>query len=210
MSRYRGGPPTTLYVRNVSTRCRYDDLKSFFQNYGKILDITIPLDYNSGMPKGFCFIEFDDPRDAEEAQYRLDRKYFFGREIDVEFARGTRQTATDMRSRDSRFNHGDRRGDRGDRGDRRGDRRYEEPRDRHSRDKRSRSRTRSRSRSGSRRNSERPSKAIARRSRTKEKSLSRSKTRSGSRNRSPSAQHHQARSMSRGSRDQRSDSREMA
>ncbi len=37
---------------------RYDDLKCFFQQYGKILDITIPLDYYSGMPKGYCFIEY--------------------------------------------------------------------------------------------------------------------------------------------------------
>ena len=35
---------------------------------------------------------YDDPRDAEEAQYRLDRKFFFGKEIDVEFARGIRQS----------------------------------------------------------------------------------------------------------------------
>lgn len=216
MSRYgRGGMPTTLYVRNISSRCRYDDLKSFFSHYGKILDITIPLDYYSGMPKGFCFIEFEDPRDAEEAQYRLDRKYFFGREIDVEFARGTRQTASDMRNRDRRWME-ERRG--GSRDDRRGG--YENERYR-----RTRSRTRSRSREerggggGARgeyhSRTNKHSRVERSRSREQRPSYSRSKTRSPSprNNRSPTEREspirHQARSLSRESRD-RSNSREMA
>ncbi|RNA23476.1 serine arginine-rich splicing factor 10-like isoform X1 [Brachionus plicatilis] len=96
MSRYRPGPSTTLYIRNISDRVRYDDLKRLFSKYGRVLDITIPLDYYSGMPKGFSF----DPRDAEEAQYRMDRQRLFGREIEVEFARGDRKTPGEMRTRD--------------------------------------------------------------------------------------------------------------
>jgi hypothetical protein len=26
--------------------------------YGKLIDVTIPLDYYSGMPKGFAFVEY--------------------------------------------------------------------------------------------------------------------------------------------------------
>lgn len=214
MSRYGRGAPTTLYVRNVSTRCRYDDLKSFFQNYGKIIDVTIPLDYYSGMPKGFCFVEFDDPRDAEEAQYRLDRKYFFGREIDVEFARGTRQTASDMRTRDRRFDQ------------RRSNSRDRNSRDRYSRDRNSRGRSsrgryeddrrsrsprsRTRSRSRDERRETNRSKRKVERSPSRERSYSKSRSRSVSKNRTPSPHRRQARSVSRDSRDQRSASREMA
>lgn len=71
MSRYRNAPSPTLYVRNISDRVRYDDLRRLFQKYGKIVDVTIPLDYYSGNPKGYCFIEFEDPRDAEKAQYQM-------------------------------------------------------------------------------------------------------------------------------------------
>lgn len=43
-----------------------------------------------------CFLffvrTFEDPRDAEEAQYRMDRQRLFGREIEVEFARGDRKS----------------------------------------------------------------------------------------------------------------------
>lgn len=63
-----------------------------FAKYGRVLDVTIPLDYYSGLPKGYCFVEYEDPRDAEEAQYRMDRQRLFGREIEVEFARGDRKS----------------------------------------------------------------------------------------------------------------------
>ena len=34
---------------------------------------------------------FEDPRDAEDAMYNLDRSRFYGRELEVEFARGDRK-----------------------------------------------------------------------------------------------------------------------
>ncbi len=38
------------------------------------------------------FWTFEDSRDAEEAQYRMDRQRLFGKEIEVEFARGERKS----------------------------------------------------------------------------------------------------------------------
>ena len=70
MSRYRGGG-TTLYLRNLSDRVRYEDIRKLFSKYGRLVDVTIPLDYYSRQPKGYCFIEFEDPRDAEKAQYHM-------------------------------------------------------------------------------------------------------------------------------------------
>lgn len=35
---------------------------------------------------------YEDPRDAEEALHRLDRQRLFGRELEVEFARGERKS----------------------------------------------------------------------------------------------------------------------
>lgn len=100
MSRYRP-PSTTLYVRNITGRVKYDDMKHLFTKYGRINDISIPLDYNTGLPKGFCFVEYDDQRDAEEAQYRMHKQRLFGKEIEVEFAKGPRKTPGEMRIRDS-------------------------------------------------------------------------------------------------------------
>jgi len=37
-------------------------------------------------------VTFDDARDAEDAMYNLDRTRLYGREIEVEFARGDRKS----------------------------------------------------------------------------------------------------------------------
>lgn len=36
-------------------------------------------------------ITFEDPRDADDALYYLDRTRFYGRELEIEFARGDRK-----------------------------------------------------------------------------------------------------------------------
>jgi len=167
------GHPTILYIRNISDRVRYDDLRHLFQKYGRVVDVTIPLDYYSGLPKGYCFIEYEDPRDAEEAHYKMARQRLFGREIEVEFARGDRKTAGEMRNREHdrrEPRHNDRNGGRRDR----------------SRDRRERSRSRS---AGHKRRSRSRGRDENVRSKSRnEPSYSRSKSRSYSKNRTPSPQ----------------------
>ena len=92
-------------------------MRRLFQKYGKIVDITIPLDYYSRSTKGYAFIQYpflmlnnffyllfvcvsltiylftyEDQRDAEEALYKLDKQPLFGRELEVEYARGERKS----------------------------------------------------------------------------------------------------------------------
>lgn len=149
MSRHRENdsrpPIATLYIRNISERVRYEDIKKLFSKYGKISDITMPIDYYSRLPKGYCFIKYEEIRDAEEAQDRLDRQLLYGRELEVEFARGDRKSSTEMRSRES------------DRRDTRSSRYDEGPPRSHmnGRSNRRRSRSRSGSRGGKRRRSPR-------------------------------------------------------
>lgn len=42
----------------------YEDLKKIFGRYGRIVDITLPLDYYTRDAKGFGFVEFEESRDA--------------------------------------------------------------------------------------------------------------------------------------------------
>ena len=44
-----------------------DDLRSDFGKFGNITDVFMPQDRYSGKPRGFAFITFEDPRDAEDA-----------------------------------------------------------------------------------------------------------------------------------------------
>ncbi|KAF7260019.1 hypothetical protein EG68_02361 [Paragonimus skrjabini miyazakii] len=49
---------TSLYVRHLPDTCRHEDLRRAFGRYGRIVDITIPLDFFTGRMKGFAFIEY--------------------------------------------------------------------------------------------------------------------------------------------------------
>jgi FUS-interacting serine-arginine-rich protein 1 len=51
-------------------------------------------------PRGFGFIQYYDPRDAEEAKYQLDGQILLGREITVVFAEENRKKPSEMRSRE--------------------------------------------------------------------------------------------------------------
>ncbi|CAL1548525.1 unnamed protein product, partial [Lymnaea stagnalis] len=43
---------------------------------------------------------FEDPRDADDALYHLDRTRFYGRELEIEFARGDRKSPGQMRGKE--------------------------------------------------------------------------------------------------------------
>ncbi|XP_078159955.1 serine/arginine-rich SC35-like splicing factor SCL30A isoform X1 [Carex rostrata] len=93
-------PPTSLLVRNLRRDCRPDDLRRPFGQFGRLKDIYLPRDYYTGDPRGFGFIQYYDPRDAEEAKYQLDGQILLGREITVVFAEENRKKPTEMRSRE--------------------------------------------------------------------------------------------------------------
>lgn len=56
-------------------------LREAFEKYGEIRDVYIPLDYYSRRPRGFGFVEFSDPRDADEAKAAMDGKRIGGNAI---------------------------------------------------------------------------------------------------------------------------------
>ncbi|CAN6340213.1 unnamed protein product [Urochloa humidicola] len=71
---------TRLYVGRLSSRTRSRDLEYLFSKYGRIREVELKRDY--------AFIEFSDPRDADDAQYNLDGREVDGSRIIVEFAKG--------------------------------------------------------------------------------------------------------------------------
>ncbi|KAI8098631.1 uncharacterized protein BX664DRAFT_354163 [Halteromyces radiatus] len=84
-----------LYVGKINRYVRQRDLKDLFNRYGHIKDLALMDNYG--------FVEFDDPRDADDAIRGLDGYRLEGDRIQVEFAKKSRYSD---------------RGDRGDRGDR--------------------------------------------------------------------------------------------
>ena len=61
---------TRVYVGGLSYRARERDVEKFFRKYGRIREISLK--------HGYCFVEFDDYRDADDAVYELNGKDFMG------------------------------------------------------------------------------------------------------------------------------------
>ncbi|XP_039067367.1 serine/arginine-rich splicing factor RS2Z33-like isoform X2 [Hibiscus syriacus] len=82
MPRYddRRSSGTRLYVGHLSSRTRSRDLEDMFSRYGRIRDVDMKRDY--------AFVEFSDPRDADDARYSLNGRDLDGSRIIVEFAKG--------------------------------------------------------------------------------------------------------------------------
>ncbi|XP_063432146.1 serine/arginine-rich splicing factor 10-like isoform X4 [Mytilus trossulus] len=200
MSRYSRPPNSSLYVRNVPDTTREDDLRAMFGKYGHLTDVYIPQDYFTRRARGFAYIQYEDPRDADDALYNLDRTRFMGRELEIEFARGDRKTPNQMRGKERGSRYGGR-----DDNDRRGGSRRHRSRSRSQRRRsrsrsRSRDRRRSRSRSYERRRSRSRSRGRKSYSHSKSRSRSRSHDRKGSGDRDRERSRSYSRSASRSPR----------
>ncbi|CAB3404563.1 unnamed protein product [Caenorhabditis bovis] len=68
-----------VYVGRLPNRATEKDIQHFFRGYGKLVDIILK--------NGFGFVEFDDPRDADDAIYDLNGKELCGEKIILEFPR---------------------------------------------------------------------------------------------------------------------------
>lgn len=97
-----------LYVGNLPYRASEADVESLFSQFGSVVNVILIKDRDTGRPKGFGFVEFQDAAAAQQA-LSLDGKEFQERALKVSMAR--------ERANDDR---GDRGGDRGDRGGRGG------------------------------------------------------------------------------------------
>ncbi|VDM51445.1 unnamed protein product [Toxocara canis] len=71
-----------LYVGRLSWRASASDLEQFFRGYGRIIDIILK--------NALAFVEFDDPRDAEDAVHDLNGRELCGERVTIEFTRPAR------------------------------------------------------------------------------------------------------------------------
>ncbi|KAF3795774.1 Serine/arginine-rich splicing factor [Nymphaea thermarum] len=77
----------TLYVGNLPGDIREREVEDLFYKYGPIVDIDLKI---PPRPPGYCFIEFEDSRDAEDAIRGRDGYNFDGHRLRVELAHGGR------------------------------------------------------------------------------------------------------------------------
>jgi cold-inducible RNA-binding protein len=86
-----------LFVGNLPYDTTEPDLREFFAPIGPLSTIIIPVDRETGKRRGFAFVEFADPAQAQEASRRLNNQPFKGRNITINEARA-KEARTDFGS----------------------------------------------------------------------------------------------------------------
>ena len=76
-----------LFVGNMPYGATEADLRTHFAAVGAPSHIVIPVDRDTGRPRGFAFVEFLDRGLAEQAVVKFDQQPFMGRSLSVSEAR---------------------------------------------------------------------------------------------------------------------------
>jgi cold-inducible RNA-binding protein len=93
-----------LFIGNLSFKLSDDDIRELFEKFGKITEVAIPTNRETGRPRGFAFITFETEDSAKKA-LTLDGHEVDGRKIRVSIATGEKRTGgggSDSRSRERR------------------------------------------------------------------------------------------------------------
>lgn len=78
---------TKLYVGNLSFKAGNDEVRDLFSQYGNVLDVALPMDRESGRPRGFAFVTMETADEAQKAIDGLNGQDFQGRDLQVNEAR---------------------------------------------------------------------------------------------------------------------------
>ena len=74
---------TRLYVGNLPFTVTEAELREVFGRHGAVQSVNVVTDRETGRPRGFAFVQFEDPSGAEAAQRALDGSNLGGRTIRV-------------------------------------------------------------------------------------------------------------------------------
>lgn len=75
-----------LLVRNLDRKFSEDELKTLFESHGMVQSCALVMDQNSGMSKGFGFIEMPKAGEAKAAMKQLNGAIVSGLAIRVKKA----------------------------------------------------------------------------------------------------------------------------
>ena len=72
-----------LYVGNLPFSATEDEIRSMFEDFGGAVDLHIPLDRETGRPRGFAFVTLSSKEQGEAAIGSLDGKDMGGRALRI-------------------------------------------------------------------------------------------------------------------------------
>ena len=79
--------PVRLFVGNLPYDATEGELREHFSSAGQLSFIHLPIDRESGKPRGFAFVEFREKAEADEAVRRFNNQPFKGRPLTINEAR---------------------------------------------------------------------------------------------------------------------------
>ncbi|XP_059480195.1 RNA-binding protein squid-like [Neocloeon triangulifer] len=74
-----------IFVGGLVPELTDDDIKTFFSNFGNIVEVEMPFDKQKNQRKGFCFITFDSEQVVKEL-LKTPKQTINGKEVDVKKA----------------------------------------------------------------------------------------------------------------------------
>lgn len=96
-----------LFVGNLAFSTTKEELEAAFEKHGKVVEVKIPIDRDSGRVRGFAFVTFETQAEAEHA-LALDGTELNGRAIRVNVAQEKKAGTGGGRTGGSRGNGGNR------------------------------------------------------------------------------------------------------
>ncbi|MBF2097995.1 MAG: RNA-binding protein [Gloeomargaritaceae cyanobacterium C42_A2020_066] len=77
----------SIYVGNLSYQVTEEDLKAVFAEYGTVKRVQLPVDRETGRPRGFGFVELSSDPEENAAIEALEGAEWMGRVLKVNKAR---------------------------------------------------------------------------------------------------------------------------
>ena len=78
---------TKMYVGNLPFSATDVDVRELFSQHGEVTDVHLPMDRESGRPRGFAFVTMDSPAAMTAAIQAVNGMNWQGRELAVNEAR---------------------------------------------------------------------------------------------------------------------------
>jgi RNA recognition motif-containing protein len=78
---------TKMYVGNLPFSTTENELRDLFGTYGPVTDIHLPMERESGRPRGFAFVTMDSEASMNGAVNALNSREWNGRTLAVNEAR---------------------------------------------------------------------------------------------------------------------------
>ena len=91
-----------LYVGNLPYTTTEDELRETFEPYGQVSRVAIVMDKQSGLPRGFGFVEMNQDEEGALAIAELHESQLGDRAIKVKEARPRTERNGERRSRSGR------------------------------------------------------------------------------------------------------------